>query len=309
MNLFNHTQYLQENCLLPPDPCCPLCGSQNRFPIGTIQRNPLVTLLECRTCYACSVSRMPSLQASERYYQGYYGKPKGLPDEGRITFDQPERLAKYLVAKTVRSLQSRPVIRILDFGGGDGTIALKTAECFLMQGIAYVSVTVADVNETIVSSNDKRITLTKANNLHELSDNDYDLIIASAILEHIPNPKQSFLSLSGLLSDGGHIYIRTPFFSPFIKFFNCFGIQWDFSFPAHLHDFGPVFWKNFLVCLSKEGKANFEVITSKPPLIETVWELHFFKTLAAFYFRAPFYLLGSRYKFVGSWETILKRIK
>jgi hypothetical protein len=86
-----------------------------------------------------------------------------------------------------------------------------------------------------------------------------------------------------------------------------FGQKLDFTFPAHLHDFGQHFWENVLKIVP-EGD-EFEILHSAPSLVETDFRTHPWHTLAAHLAKAPWRIFGRRYTLVGGWEIVFRRKK
>lgn len=80
-----------------------------------------------------------------------------------------------------------------------------------------------------------------------------------------------------------------------------FGVRLDFTYPAHLYDFGEGFWKKFF---AKSG-INFKLIISRPSMVETTFTQNFPRTLIAYILKAPWYILRKNYGLVGGWEVFV----
>ena len=65
-------KHLTEQFLLQERNTCPFCGNKKLKRVFQLQENPDVFLLKCFECFAVSASRMPSQEALDSYYAGYY---------------------------------------------------------------------------------------------------------------------------------------------------------------------------------------------------------------------------------------------
>jgi len=261
-------------------------------------------LLKCANCNAASASRLPTKEALDRYYQGYYKTSFFLGREERTTFDRPQRFGRHL-ARRLREHLTRPTMRIIDFGGGDGSVAVSTAEQLLDAGLDRAELTIVEYNKELIRVDDERISLEHQSSIDNLPLRHYDFVIASAVLEHIPRPRQMLIRLLNLLRRDGIFYARTPCVVPFVKLLRHLGVKWDFTFPAHIHDLDQEFWES----LFNEAvfKRHFAVLESGPAIVETCFRDHFLTTLASHVSKAPWYVLGKRYGFVGAWELFVRK--
>lgn len=300
----NQSRHLNKSQLLPHDTSCPLCGSKNRKPVCTLQESPQISLLKCTNCNAASASRIPTNEALVAYYQDYYVTPLSPDCDARVTCGDTQRFGLHLAARLNKYLNTSSM-SILDFGGGDGSVALKTAEQLLKRGFEKVEITVVDYNKTLVSTGDKRISLEHQETLEDLQPLNYNFIIASAIIEHVPQPKEILIRLLNLLQKGGIFYARTPYAVPFIRLSKFLGIKWDFAFPAHIHDFGQDFWEPFFC--STLSSNDFSVLVSRPSIVARAFKHHPLRALAAYAFKSPWYLFRRQYPLVGGWEVFVRK--
>jgi len=133
----------------------------------------------------------------------------------------------------------------------------------------------------------------------------FDIIIASAIMEHVPNLGSDLLMLLNSLAPGGTAYFRTPSNSKMMRFLKNFGITLDFTYPAHLHDLGQPFWTRVLAALHL--MESHRLVHSKPAIVETYFWRAPVRTTAAWAMKAPWYVLDSNCAMVGGWEAIIQR--
>lgn len=295
----NKTAYLSEEKLLPQDKSCPFCSSTNRKNTAILQRSPDIYLMLCKNCYAVSASRMPKGSALNEYYGSYYGETK-------IATDIPEKLAEHIYLNTQKFFHKKRNIKILDFGGGNGEISISLARNFIKTGISSVDVALVDYTDEIKKALDEKIKIKHYYNLSQIKEDKFNIVISSAVIEHIPYPISELNILFNALEEGGIFYARTPYMIPFMKLSGKLGIKFDFTYPGHIHDLGQNFWNNILDKLNLNGE--FELIVSKPSIIETGFRNHFFRTLLAYIFKSPWYILRERYNLVGGWEVFIRKI-
>jgi trans-aconitate methyltransferase len=132
----------------------------------------------------------------------------------------------------------------------------------------------------------------------------FDLIMASAVLEHVPNLKDTLWRLWGLMAPGGWFYARTPYAMPVAILARMLGIRFDMNYPAHLFDLGPEFWQSVV---SRAPIPDLTLHKSRPSLVETDWYRAPLSYVVAFAVKVPHWVLGTHYRFVGGWEVIVHR--
>jgi SAM-dependent methyltransferase len=244
---------------------------------------------------------MPKPEVLADFYRRYYDSR----DE-KTTYDDVRRLGRHIDGCLRRNFHSdRP--RILDFGGGDGALAVEIAQCLLRRNAGLsVEICIVDFHQPQIAPH-PNITIESCDSLEKLSGR-FDLVMASAVLEHIPEVNPVIRKLISLMRGGGWFYARTPYVAPFAFL----PFKMDFTFPGHVHDLGPKFWDRVLETFSLDG----EILRSEPSPVETILSKHFFRTLAAAALKFPARLEGclrsSRFhrrhtwKLVGGWEILLR---
>lgn len=296
---FHSGAHLEESQLEPPGSACPLClRDAPGTPVFRLQTAPDVHLLSCSACGAYSASRMPTPETLRAYYENYY---QGAQE--RVTFDRPERLALHIFRTAFRDTVGRK-IDILDFGGGDADVARRISRMLLGSGALAVRILLVDFNTQMPPPESSQIVLEHRQSLEGVESKAFDLVIASAILEHIPHPRPVLISLLKALRPGGVFYARTPSVVPLLRIFQHLGLRADFTFPGHVHDLGQNFWDSIIPRLPLEGPV--EVLRSRPALVETTLGRHPLRTVAAYLLKAPWRILGSSYGLVGGWEVFFK---
>jgi len=308
--VFHRSQHLAETDLVPiPEDgspsavwgaACSFCDGTDRNPVWNLQQGPDVDLMECNQCSAISASRFPSDVTLTKYYQGYYSPDVSPTDESKITFDHPERLAKHILKNLPKN--SCEVFNILDFGGGDGTIAYLIAKDLVEYGVREVIVKIIDYSDHIVASGNSKIHIEKAESIASLGVEKFSLVIASAVIEHYPAPQQLVSDLLACVKEGGAFYARTPSMIAIMKLAKKIGVHIDFTYPGHMHDLGQKFWEKYF-----NSMPGFSLVVSRPSIVETVFSTNFFRTLVAYVMKAPWHILGSRYQLVGGWEVLVTK--
>lgn len=310
--VFHRSQHLAEADLIPiPEggspsaawgAVCPFCDSADRNAVWNLQKQPSVDLMECNRCSAISASRFPTDITLTKYYQGYYDPDVSPVEDSKITFDHPDRLAKHIVKRI--PISNVGVFNILDFGGGDGTIAYLIAKELIASGVERVVVSIIDYSDHVVSSGDSRIDVKKVESISSLGGEKFSLVIASAVIEHYPAPRQLVSDLLACVKDGGAFYARTPSMIAIMRLAKRVGVHIDFTYPGHMHDLGQKFWEKYF-----KNIPGFNLIVSRPSIVETVFSSNFFRTTVAYMLKAPWHLLGSRYQLVGGWEVVVTKGK
>lgn len=297
---FHHGTYLREGQLEPLEEVCPLClDNKSRRPVWRLQTSPDVDLLSCATCGGCSASRMPTSETLRDYYRNYY-----QDSEERVTFDLPQRLAAHVFRGAFSAVESK-AFDILDFGGGDADVSRRIAALLLGKGAHRVQILLVDFNAEISPPDSSRVSLERAESLDGIEEGKFDLVLASAIVEHIPHPRESLTLLLNALRPGGVFYARTPSVLPLLRVLRCFGLRSDFTYPGHVHDLGQKFWETIPGRLPVKGSIAVE--RSQPAVVETTLRKHPLRTVAAYLLKAPWRVWGSSYGLVGGWEVFFRR--
>jgi 2-polyprenyl-3-methyl-5-hydroxy-6-metoxy-1,4-benzoquinol methylase len=168
---------------------------------------------------------------------------------------------------TGKCLQADPIF-ILDFGGGNGKIAQLLARRLVRQKGSTVRISLVDYNQGISPEDSQQIRLERFDTLGEVREKGFDLVVASAILEHIPYARKELSHLLSVLRSGGLFYARTPSVVSIFRVFQRLGLSFDFTYPAHVHDLGQTFWERILPYLDIAGK-QCELLWSRPSIVET----------------------------------------
>ena len=293
--------HLKQADLLPECSGCPLClGTGKRKRVLRLQNEPDVYLLKCGKCRGNSSSRMPTPEALERYYSRYY---EG--SDSPITFEDPEGFAQHIMTTAAKFLGGK-CVSILDFGGGGGDLSNAIAEVLLANGSVKVEIDLVDFNSNLTGVPIAGIVVRPHQTLGEVMEGHFDLVLASAILEHIPAPRSTLIDLLSRIKPGGLFYARTPSVAPILRIFQFLGLSYDFTFPGHVHDLGQAFWENVPHLVEAET-GPLRILSSRPSVVETSFSKNPVRTLVAYTLKAPWYVLGSSYGWVGGWEIVMQK--
>lgn len=194
-------------CLQSPK--CPFCEGERTQVIG---RKHVV--LQLRRCNACALKfRYPTDKASEaaQYYQKRYRQENvtDLPPEEEIPRHIADRfrdsgrdLAPCL--RMIREIGAlEPGGRVLDYGcsWGYGVHQLKEA------GFRAVGF---EISKPRVEYGKRVLKVDLTSDVSALPSNSFDLVYSSHVLEHIPDPKASFLHFQRLLKPSGKLLLYVP---------------------------------------------------------------------------------------------------
>ncbi len=296
MKKHNKTLHLEEADLEPKFQSCPVCGSSTFRFIGSIQREPDINALQCKSCRLGFADRQPVDQILSDYYAAYY-------ESDRKTTIKKELLMQHLL-RFMENQDGSETYKILDFGGGDGSIGFGLAkEIVKKDGISSVQVYVVDPNIIKLENNESNIEIINVAHLKDFpSDVKVDFVIASAVMEHVKDPKTILNQLFDTMKPGARYYARTPYIFPFKSLFGKFGYELDMMFPGHLFDMGSRYWNGVLKKLGRDKDVG--IMRSHTSLVETSKKEDPFGWLISHLFKIPSYLFKNQYHFVGGWEVV-----
>ncbi len=252
---------------------CPICHSKSpRRAACRLQERPLILLLQCDVCKAASASKLPYPQVLSDLYASYYGMR-----DVKTTFGNHDRMTRHLLSN-LDAEQFGAGVRILDFGGGDGTLSRSLGRSLLVHS-DKVSVEVVLVDFVDVPDfKEERLTFHRLTRLDEVS-GQFDIVLASAILEHIPEVHDVIKGLFDRIVPGGWFYARTPYILPFIRLFR----KTAFNYPIHVHDMGDRFWNRVVNVFSLDAK----IVVSQPSIVESAFGEYPLRMLASHLLKFP----------------------
>jgi hypothetical protein len=284
---------------------CSFCDSTTYRVVGKVKNDITIQLLECDNCSLVSTNYVPSTSFLQKYYtemfpefvEKYNSKHQAL-----VTFSNPNRFASRLVTLLPVDFCQRANMKILDFGGGDGSLALAFSS-FLNQS-TQVEITVINFGVALVELSSPNVKIKKLQSIPTLEK--FDLIIASASLEMLPTFGETLKSLLNVLADEkSNMYVRTNYIQPIRRLIPFL----DVAFPAHLHDIGAEFWYKF----ANLERNRYKVIRTETPISELDFRGFPLRWLIVTLLKLPSRLesrlfpfkLKRYWKFVGSWEVVV----
>jgi 2-polyprenyl-3-methyl-5-hydroxy-6-metoxy-1,4-benzoquinol methylase len=212
---------------------------------ATINKDLNIHYLQCENCFAISASHYVKSNVLDKYYEQYYKLRQHISDV-LLTMDDYIGFAKHITSHL--SLEKEN-IKILDFGGGCGLISYNIANELLKKGIVkQVDILVVDYEENTVVSSNPNIAISSEKKLSDDCET-FDLVIASAILEHIFFVEDTYRKLFQCVANKGYFYIRAPYLMPIYKSCMMAGIKIDSLYPEHVHDFSKRFFEKHLTPL------------------------------------------------------------
>ena len=97
-----------------------------------------------------------------------------------------------------------------------------------------VDIVVVDYNNDLITPAHLRVTLSHKSTISEIPEREhFDLVLASAVLEHLPEPAEITRKLLGALAPGGFFYARTPYMAAFPRTFTIWGRTFGSTFYLH----------------------------------------------------------------------------
>ena len=272
---------------------CLYCGNDGQNNNLILQKNPLVKMIKCSNCKLAYANQMPK----ELFLKNLYD-PKIYKSSLTNNLENTKKLAE----KIYKELEFKHKnIKILDYGGGNGELSKQLIELFIKNNINAESL-VVDIYNNIKG---EKIYF-KSVEEFKTDQKDYDIILASAVLEHLPNFIDVLENLLSKLANEGYFYCRTPWEFELSKLMKFYKIKW----PRHLYDIGGHFWVNFF-----KNKNDFDIILSETSITEInkkkklrYFIAQFLKNISKF----EFYMKKNKvslpkWPFVGGWDLIVKK--
>ena len=296
------TWHLDASQLLPAQNRCPICLAEvSRKPVCALQREPDLFFLECPRCRGCAASQMPKPEVLRKYYEIYYDEKKF-----GVTIGKRAKILARNIIRELSTVKNRPVLRILDLGGGDGTVSHLIGLGFVSTSL-YSKVEITVVDEFIpLTTHDPRISIANKEDLSDVT-GQFDLLMASAVAEHIPHLNGALQSLFSRASPGAIFYARTPYLVPIaITLENV-----DLGYLGHVHGLGAPFWNRAIDTFN----LNATIIASRPSLVSTGLFEDPVRTVIAHSLKFPSLVEISLrrtgkpnpwWRWVGGWDILLK---
>ena len=292
---------VDEVALRAPDDACPLCGARGeRRRTLRLQTSPDVWLRRCPRCHAQSAERLPTDDHLHALYDpAHYSS--SLVSASSLT----SRLATRLARDLAPALKDRAP-HIVDYGGSTGALSRALLDALQTRGVPRGRATVVDL---FVHDDDDTVRFLTPDAYFSADDDDgrADVVLASAVLEHLIDPGDVLRSLFRRARGDAFFYARTPWDVPLARRVPGYRVRW----PRHLHDLDADFWDRAPNAL---GLGDVDVIRSRPSIVETTLRDGGARALAAHLLKLPGRAqarltpsLRPRWPWVGGWEVLWRR--
>ena len=174
---------------------CYLCNQADlRVRKGTVRDDPSLKILECANCGLVMLSSFQHIHAQHYEESGMHGDSLPTIESWlRDTEQDDQRRFDMLKSALINS-------KVLDFGCGAAGFVCKA------QAIAKMVVGI-EAERRVHEYWNGRIEL--YNSLDDVGD-EYDLITAFHVIEHLPDPRAVLARLATFLKDGGRLVIEVP---------------------------------------------------------------------------------------------------
>jgi SAM-dependent methyltransferase len=162
----------------------------------------------CRGCDAISISPLPDSQLTTIYPPTYYSFASAESALGRQ--NPVTRVKAALDRRRFRSLLDRlkrPEVRVLDVGGGSGSVV----ESLLRASDRPASATVVDIDPASAERARRRGLEFFLGRFEDFPDDRaFDVVLMLNLLEHVANPREVLGKARSLLASDGLVWLQTP---------------------------------------------------------------------------------------------------
>jgi hypothetical protein len=141
---------------------CSYCGNFAKRIVGKVDGISTIKLVECLKCSLVSTDFFPTNQFLDNYYKKKfpeYVEKYNPTEKSMVTFSKPHRFASRLKSLIPSKFFNLNLVRILDFGGADGTLALEFAN--LLSNTTQIEITVVDFGQSLSKSTKSNISIKK----------------------------------------------------------------------------------------------------------------------------------------------------
>jgi len=260
---------------------CPLCNSKGFFSFQgrdfLFDKPETYQYMQCSHCAAVYQSPMPATSEIGNFYPDDYSVYKEIPNlkhHSRTKLGVLRYKYNYthldvpwlyrLISRVVSFLRYRDAIRFiphgrgLDIGCGNGKfIRDMNSLGWQFEGVEFNSIAVDICNKAGLK--------VFHGDLHAAAfkDNNFDIISARHVIEHIPDPMNFMREIARILKKGGRLVIKTP--NSIALGRQWFGMHWfDNDVPRHLILFSPV---NLKMIAERFGLSQITVKTFTGPRV------------------------------------------
>ena len=204
---------------------CPICESMGQFHKDYTASNPIFTGLAIHSCLNCGffyVYKMPSSTELEKYNSSYWDNAHSYLASS--SFDNPWfQLLANLRHNYLEEFVDLNNLSILEVGPGEGYLAKR-----ILSEHTNVSYHVVESDKSVFNVLNTLPIKVYGDFLSIPSNQKYDLVIASHVLEHVSDPQDFIASIQSFVRTSGLLFIEVPcldflyksFHDPHLLFFD-----------------------------------------------------------------------------------------
>jgi len=165
-----------------------------------------INIVECKICKLKQCYPMPHLKDLIHYNQKYFQLAHGAKKIDKISnsFLNAISLCRIQYINNYVTVNNIKINSVLEIGPGNGYLAKN-----LIKKIKIITYDAIETDNSLYE-NLKTIGLKVFDKFESLKNNNYDLIVASHVLEHIDNPDNFLQNIRKKLSKNGIVFFEVP---------------------------------------------------------------------------------------------------
>jgi 2-polyprenyl-3-methyl-5-hydroxy-6-metoxy-1,4-benzoquinol methylase len=218
---------------------CPVCDGSHLKEVFSIKdytvSKEFFTIVECSTCSLRFTQDVPGSQSINSYYKSeeyisHTDTSKGLINK---VYKQVRQITLKQKARQIEKFSRKKKGTLLEIGSGTGTFA-----SYMQQRGWEVTGLEPDMNARKVAADLYNAELKPADNLYQLKSSSFDVIVMWHVLEHVHELHQYLKQITGLLKEGGKLFIAVPNYTAVDA--DIYKEYWAaYDVPRHLYHFSP----------------------------------------------------------------------
>jgi SAM-dependent methyltransferase len=263
---------------------CAACGADDAAPVATGREHEYdsttsdeFTFVQCRRCGLVYLDPRPAESELGTIYPADYYAYQLVERRAADRGGSPSLLGRFMRRRAVARLAAYverlraagpPPYRILDVGCGDGSTLDLWQEAFAGDAQTH-GIEMDPHAASIAAARGHAVTSSRIEEA-SLEAGSFDLVYASHVIEHVPDPGGFLATIHRALSTRGLVVIDTPNFDTVDR--KVFGRHhWGaYHFPRHFFIFDELTFGGFA------DRADLEVIETRyfPSAVMWVWTFH-----------------------------------